>query len=167
MQEVLWSIQGSYPVIWSLPLTNVKWHSDSWPVTVTSKPIRIFSNFMTVKPSLTFIELRVVSMEHLQRMWNAIRERLPLRTPGSAPLLGTCLCSNCWLYSNFHLEYPSVLSRFCCALPLYIITLVTAGILVTIILKLLCTNINYRCYRFTTTPFFLKLSFSQNTYYSE
>ena len=71
------------------------------------------------------------------------------------------------LYSNFHLEYPSVLSRFCCALPLYIITLVTAGILVMIILKLLCTNINYRCYRFTTTPFFLKLSFSQNTYYSE
>ena len=36
-----------------------------------------FQQFMTVKPSLTFIELRVVSMEHLQRMGNASRERFP------------------------------------------------------------------------------------------
>ena len=27
-------------------------------------------------------------MEHLQRVWLASRERLPLRTPGSVPLLG-------------------------------------------------------------------------------
>ena len=33
--EVLCSIRGSYSAIWSLPLTNVKFHSDHWP-TVTS-----------------------------------------------------------------------------------------------------------------------------------
>ena len=69
------------------PLTNVKWHSDPWP-TVTSLPIRLSTNFMTFIPSLTFTELWVVSMEHLQRVWLASRERLPLRTPGSVPLFG-------------------------------------------------------------------------------
>ena len=67
IQEVLWSILGSYSAIWSLPLTNVWWHSDPWPVTVTSKPIRLSTNFMTLIPGLTFTELRVVFMEHLQR----------------------------------------------------------------------------------------------------
>ena len=54
-QEVLWSIWGSYSAIWSIPLTNVKWHSDPWP-TVTSQPIRLFTNFMTLIPSLTFTD---------------------------------------------------------------------------------------------------------------
>ena len=36
---------------------------------------------MTLIPSLTFTELLVVSMQHLQRVWHASRERLPLRTP--------------------------------------------------------------------------------------
>ena len=75
--------------------TNVKWHSDPWP-TVTSLPIRLSTNFMTFIPSLTFTELWVVSMEHLQRVWLASRERLPFRTPGSVPHFGTCWCSNCW-----------------------------------------------------------------------
>ena len=79
----------------SNPLTNVKWHSDPWP-TVTSLPIRLSTNFMTLIPSLTFTELWVVSMEHLQRVWLASRERLPFRTPGSVPHFGTCQCSNCW-----------------------------------------------------------------------
>ena len=52
--------------------------------------------FMTLIPGFTITELRVVSMEHLQRVWLASRERLPFRTPGSVPLLGTCLCSNWW-----------------------------------------------------------------------
>ena len=43
---------------------------------------------MTFLPSLTFTELWVVSMEHLQRVWHAIREVLPLRTPGFVRLLG-------------------------------------------------------------------------------
>ena len=73
--------QPLYSAIWSLPLTNVKWHCDSWPGTVTSRPIRLSTNFMTLIPSLNFTELRVVSMEHFQRVWHASRERLPLRTP--------------------------------------------------------------------------------------
>ena len=58
--------------------------------------IRLSTNFMTFIPSLTFTELWVVSMEHLQRVWLASRERLPFQTPGSVPIFGTCLCSNCW-----------------------------------------------------------------------
>ena len=54
------------------------------------------TNFMTFIPSLTLTELWVVSMEHLQRVWLASRERLPFRTPGSVPHFGTCQCSNCW-----------------------------------------------------------------------
>ena len=82
-----WSLRGSYLAIWSLPLTNVKWHSDPWP-TVTSQLIRLFTNFMTLIPSLSFTELWVVSMEHLQRVWLASKERLPFRTPVSVPFLG-------------------------------------------------------------------------------
>ena len=48
------------------------------------------TNFMTFIPSLTFTELWVVSMEHLQRVWLASRERLPFRTLGSVPQFGTC-----------------------------------------------------------------------------
>ena len=51
----LWSIRGSYSAIWSIPFTNVKWHSDPWP-TVTSQPIRISTNFMTFIPSLTLTD---------------------------------------------------------------------------------------------------------------
>ena len=88
-RKFLWSIRWSYWAIWSNPLTNVKWHSDPRP-TVTSLPIRLSTNFMTFIPSLTFTELWVVSMEHLQRVWLASRERLPFRTPGSVPNFGTC-----------------------------------------------------------------------------
>ena len=51
-------------------------------------------NFMTIL--YTELDLHrswVVSMEHLQRVRHARRERLPFRTPGSVP---HCLCSNCW-----------------------------------------------------------------------
>ena len=65
IQEVLWSIRESYCAIWSLPLTNVNWHSDPWP-TVTSQLITHSTNVMTLIPSMTLTELRVVSMEHLQ-----------------------------------------------------------------------------------------------------
>ena len=95
IQEGLWSIRGSYSVIWSLTRTNVKWHSDPRPVKVTSSPIRLFTNSMTLIPSLTFAELWVVSMDHLQRVWYASRERLPFRTPCYVPFW-TCLCTNCW-----------------------------------------------------------------------
>ena len=45
IQEVLLSIRGSYAAIWTLPLTNNKWHSEPWPVTVNSQSIRLSSNF--------------------------------------------------------------------------------------------------------------------------
>ena len=80
--------------VWNLPLTNAKWHSDPWPVKVTSQPIRLSTNFMILIPSLTFTDLRVVFIEHLQRVWHASRERLPLRTPGSVPFSGACMCSD-------------------------------------------------------------------------
>ena len=35
IQELLWSIRGPYSAIWSLPLTNVKWHSDPWPTEIS------------------------------------------------------------------------------------------------------------------------------------
>ena len=54
-RKFLWSIWGSYSAVWSIPLTNVKWHSDPWP-TVTSQPIRLSTNFMTLIPSLTFTD---------------------------------------------------------------------------------------------------------------
>ena len=41
--------------IYGIPLTNVKWHSDPWP-TVTSQPIRLSTNFMTLITSLTFTD---------------------------------------------------------------------------------------------------------------
>ena len=44
---------------------------------------------MTLIPSLTFTELRVVSMEHLQRVCHVNRERLLFLTPGSVPRFWT------------------------------------------------------------------------------
>ena len=78
--ECLKSSSRKFLSRYGLPLTNVKWHSGSWP-TVTSQPIRLSTNSMTLIPSVTFTELWVVSMEHLQRVWHASRERLPFRTP--------------------------------------------------------------------------------------
>ena len=51
--------------IWSLLLTYVNRHPAGQPITLTSHPIRLFANFMTFIPNLTFNGLRVVSMEHL------------------------------------------------------------------------------------------------------
>ena len=52
---------------------------------VTSQLTRLLTNIMTLIPSLTFTELRVLSMEHLQRVWHANRKLLPFRTPGFVP----------------------------------------------------------------------------------
>ena len=55
-----------------------------------------FLQFHDIYTELDLDRLWVVSIEHLQRVWHASRERLPFRTPGSVPHCGTCLCSNCW-----------------------------------------------------------------------
>ena len=80
IQEVLWSIRGSYSVEW--PLTS---YSDL----PTDKTFHQF--FMTLTPGLTFTDLRVVSTERLQQVWHANRERLSFRTPGSVPPFGDLL----------------------------------------------------------------------------
>ena len=117
LQKVLWSIRGSYWAIWSLPRTNVKWHSDPWQ-TVTSQLIRLSTNFTTLIPSLTCTELWGVSIEHLQRVWYASRERFLFRIPGSVPPFWYWLVlqmlrpdsSNLPCpYSTFHLEYSYAL----------------------------------------------------------
>ena len=85
IQLVLWSIRGSYRAIWSIPHTNVKLHSDPWQVTVISQPIRLSINFMILIPSLTFTELRVVFMQHFQRVWHTSRELLPFKDTWFCP----------------------------------------------------------------------------------
>ena len=81
--------------IWSIPLSNVKWHSGPWPNS-DFPTNQAFHQFHDLDTELDLRRLWVVSMEHLQRVWHASRERLPFRTPGSVPHCGTCLCSNCW-----------------------------------------------------------------------
>ena len=102
---------------YEVSLSHVKWHSDPWPVTVTSQPPRLSTNFITLIPGLTFTELRVVSMEHLQQVLLASRERLPFRTPGSVPLVGTSLCSNCW--DQFYRTYRNFSRPFTLNTPQY------------------------------------------------
>ena len=60
-----------------------------------SKFQKVSFQFHDLYTALDLHRLRVVSMEHLQRVWHASRERMPFRTPGSVPHCGTCLCSNC------------------------------------------------------------------------
>ena len=128
IQEVFRSIRRSCWAICSNPLTNVKWHSDPWP-RVTSLPIRLSTNFMTFIPSLTFNELWVVSMEHLQRVWLASRERLPFRTPGSVPILGL---ANAPIVETKFLELAMSLLDFSPRIPLG-----TFSMLLTLLLKTL------------------------------
>ena len=55
-----------------------------WTVhAATSQLTRLFTNIMTLLPSFTLHDLRVVSTEHLQRVMHAIREHLPFQIPGS------------------------------------------------------------------------------------
>ena len=47
IEEVLWSIRESYQTIWSFPLTNVKWHSVTWPYTMTTPYLSDWTEFAT------------------------------------------------------------------------------------------------------------------------
>ena len=145
---------GSYSTIWSLPLTNVKWHSDPWPGTVTSPPIILSTNFMILISNLTFTELQVVSKERLQRVWHASMERLPFRTPDSVPFFFFLifLCSNCWdqffpTFSTFHLGYPS-------AFPWWFLPFLYRNII--------CCTIAYRFYDYLKLPQLTVLSGPQS-----
>ena len=74
-----------------------KWHSDPRPETVTFQLIRLFTKFETLIPSLTFTELRVVSMEQLHGM--ACQQGIPT------------LPDN-W-FRPFFLIFLCILSRLC------------------------------------------------------
>ena len=63
-QEVLWSVRGFYSAMWCLPLMNVKWHSNPWPA-VTSQPIILSTNFITLIPSLTIYH-QIMSGFHVE-----------------------------------------------------------------------------------------------------
>ena len=57
-----------------------------WSLTNSVFPTnQTFHQFYDLDTELDLHRLWVVSMEHLQRVWHASRERLPLRTPGSVP----------------------------------------------------------------------------------
>ena len=117
------SIRGSYSAIWSVPLTNVKWHSDPRP-TVTSQPIRLSTNLMTFIPSLTFTDYEWFPWSNGCGMpaGNAYPSGHLVPSPivrlACAPNVETRFLElarspSFSLYSTFHLEYPLVLSRFC------------------------------------------------------
>ena len=89
IEEVLWSIRGSYQTIWSFPLTNVKWHSVTWPYTMTTP---YWSDFV---PNSTFY--RILRGFH-RTFPNGVACRQGTLTPPdtwSRPF-GTCICSTCW-----------------------------------------------------------------------
>ena len=93
---------GSFMVVTGILFSNMKYPSHEcqmtfWYLTNSDFPTnQTFHQFHDLYTELDLHRLWVVSIEHLQRVWHASRERLPFRTPGSVPHCGTCLCSNCW-----------------------------------------------------------------------
>ena len=89
IEEVLWSIRGSYQTIWSFPLTNVKWHSVTWPYTMTTP----YSSDFVPNPTFYWI----LSGFH-RTFATCVACRQGMLTPPdtwSRPF-GTCICSTCW-----------------------------------------------------------------------
>ena len=70
-----------YMTFW--PLISYSDSPTDWTFHITNFPF-----LSTLLPILTFTDLRVFSMEILQWVWHASRERLPLRTPCIAPFWG-------------------------------------------------------------------------------
>ena len=109
-------MRGSYQTIWSFPLTDVEWHSMTWPYTMTTP---YWSDFV---PNSTFY--RILSGFHRTFATVVACWQGTLTPPDtwSRPF-GTYICSTCWdqsFFPNLSLffltmlfEYPSVLFRFC------------------------------------------------------
>ena len=98
-----WNLHsGSCMVDTGILFSNMKYPSHKCYMTFCSLTYSDFTTNQTfhqchdIDTELDLHRLWVVSMEHLQRVWHASRERLPFRTPGSVPHCGTCLYSNCW-----------------------------------------------------------------------
>ena len=79
----------SYQSIWSFPLSNVKWHSVTWPYTMTTP---YWSDFV---PNSTFN--RNLSGFHRTSATGVACRQGTLTPPDtwSRPF-GTCICSTCW-----------------------------------------------------------------------
>ena len=99
LRKFLWSIWGSHQTLWSLPLSNVTWHSGTWPYTMTPSIDQTLQQFSNLLPNWTLIPILTLLPNFggfhrtLQRVRLANRGRLLLRTPGPVPF-GTCICSN-------------------------------------------------------------------------
>ena len=86
--------RGSYLTIWSFPLTNVKWHSVTWPYKMTTP---YWSDFV---PNLTFY--RILSGFHGTFATGvACRQGTLTPTDTWSLAFGTCICSTCWDQSFF------------------------------------------------------------------
>ena len=89
-----------------------------WPLTNSDFPTdQTFHQFHDLYTELDLhrIMLWVVSMEHMQRVWLASRERLPFRTPGSVPHLGL---ANAPIVETKFLELAMSLHDFSPRIPL-------------------------------------------------
>ena len=65
-----------------------------WSLTNSDFPTnQTLHQFHDIDTELDLHRLWMVSIEHLQWVWHASRERLPLRTPGSVPFFGGLACA--------------------------------------------------------------------------
>ena len=63
-----WCIHLSRSLFLNYPFTNIKWHYEALPFTMTPSIDQTLNQTMTLLPNLTFTKLREVSIEHLQRL---------------------------------------------------------------------------------------------------
>ena len=114
---VLWPIRGSYQTTWSFPLTNVKWHSVSWPYTMT---IPQWSDFV---PNSTFYQ-------NLRGFHGTFATDVACRQGTLTPPdtysrpFGSYICSTCW--DQFFYRNCRYFSRLCSSnTPRYFLDFVT------------------------------------------
>ena len=82
-------LKSSYQTIWSSPLTNVKWHSLTWPYTMTTS---YRSDFV---PNSTFYRILRGFCRTFATGVACQQETLTPPDTWSRPF-GTCICSTCW-----------------------------------------------------------------------
>ena len=123
------NIRGSYKMIWSLPLTNIKWHFEVWLVAVTSNR----SDLTLISwPSYQF------RSSHYRQKFHAISEAVVCEQGTFKPRLNhrylvpslfggipyTLIVTTNFLlpavmFQTFHFEHPSALSQMYLKLDLY------------------------------------------------
>ena len=88
-QCTLSSNQTPYQTIWSFPLTNIKWHSVTWPYTMTTP---YWSDFL---PNSTFY--RILRGFHRTFATGVACRQETLTPPDTwSRIIGTCICSTFW-----------------------------------------------------------------------